>query len=76
MKPNNKYINPLLDAPTSKSESGTSNSAPLLESTSALSVSSAAECPKCHRQTVESKLANSEAVMFCPVCAVTMAIPK
>jgi hypothetical protein len=71
-----KYVNPLLDSPKHTSESDVSNSVPLLESTSALSVTSAAECPKCHRQTVESKLANSEAVMFCPVCAVTMAIPK
>jgi hypothetical protein len=71
-----KYVNPLLDSPTPKSESTASSSAPLLESTSALAVNSASECPKCHRQTVESKLANSEAVMFCPVCAVTMAIPK
>jgi hypothetical protein len=72
-----KYINPLLDAPVEQaSESHQANYVPLLESTSALSVNSASECPKCHGKTVESKLANSEAVMFCPICSVTMAIPK
>lgn len=60
------------NAPAAKAVSSESS---MVSTSAALSVDSHEVCPKCGAPTVQSKLADGRAVMFCSGCAVTLPIP-
>ena len=71
----NQVFDPVAHIETNAPAAKAVSSESMVSTSAALSVDSHEVCPKCAAPTVQSKLADGRAVMFCSGCAVTLPIP-
>ena len=71
----NQVFDPVANIETNVQAPAVASESSMVSTSAALSVDSHEVCPKCGAPTVQSKLADGRAVMFCSGCAVTLPIP-
>lgn len=71
----NQVFDPVANIETNAQAPAVASESSMVSTSAALSVDSHEVCPKCGAPTVQSKLADGRAVMFCSGCAVTLPIP-
>jgi formamidopyrimidine-DNA glycosylase len=71
----NQVFDPVANIETNVQAPAVASESSMVSTSAALSVDSHEVCPKCGTPTVQSKLADGRAVMFCSGCAVTLPIP-